>query len=158
VRICEHCGSDLAGKRSNARYCDRRCKTKASDVRRREDGRARSRDRARYDDEAEHRRAYARAYLQENPERMRAIRRTRKARIRFERCLVTERDWRRLVTRYGGRCAYCGTKSQRLEREHIIPLARGGRHSIGNLLPSCPPCNSRKRTKLLIEFLVEGGG
>lgn len=157
-RTCPVCDTSLAEKRSNAIYCSRSCKTKASDSRRIADGRAVARDRARYPAEAGQRRAYARQYLREHPEEMRAVRRRRKGQLRAEALLFTARDWRRLCARYRHRCAYCGAAGP-LQREHVIPLARGGRHSIGNILPACAPCNGRKKTKLLAEFryLTIGG-
>lgn len=151
-RRCAHCTGSMEGKRPHAVYCSRSCKTKASDARRQADGRARARDRARYASEADHRRAYASRYLAENPERMRVIRRRRKGQIRAEVLLFTERDWRRLVDRYRGCCAYCGTKTAALQREHVQPLSRGGRHSVGNILPACPRCNYSKHTRLLSEW------
>lgn len=65
---------------------------------------------------------------------------------------VTERDWRRLVSRYDGRCAYCGTATARPAADHVVPLVRGGRHTIGNLLPVCKRCNSSKGAQLLSEW------
>lgn len=64
----------------------------------------------------------------------------------------SDRDWRRLVARYRGCCAYCGVKHLQLQREHVIPIARGGRHSAGNILPVCPRCNGSKKAKLLTEW------
>jgi len=64
---------------------------------------------------------------------------------------VSERDWRRLCQRYDNCCAYCGERRP-LQREHVIPVTRGGQHSIGNLLPSCKRCNLAKGTKLLVEW------
>ena len=64
---------------------------------------------------------------------------------------VTARDWRRLCARYGNCCAYCG-EPEKLTQDHIIPIVRGGRHAIGNLLPACRSCNSRKRHRLLVEW------
>jgi len=65
--------------------------------------------------------------------------------------VVSAKDWRRLCERFGNRCAYCAGPGP-LAQDHIIPLVRGGRHSIGNLLPACKPCNSRKGSKLLVEW------
>lgn len=65
--------------------------------------------------------------------------------------VVTARDWRRLVARYRNRCAYCG-RARPLEQDHVIPLSRGGRHSIGNLLPACASCNRSKQALLLVEW------
>ncbi len=64
---------------------------------------------------------------------------------------VSEREWRRLCQRYDNRCAYCGERNP-LQREHVIPISRGGQHSIGNLLPACKLCNLAKGTKLLAEL------
>ena len=157
TRGCEQCEASMEGKRPHAKFCSRSCKAKAKGAAMVASGESRIKDRARYAKEAEHRRAYARQYLKDNPERMRAIRRNRKSRIRAERFLFTERDWHRLVERYRGCCAYCGDHSDTLHREHVIPIARGGRHSIGNIVPSCPMCDYRKKTKLLIEFRREQG-
>jgi len=69
--------------------------------------------------------------------------------------VVRERDWRRMLDRYRHACAYCGAAGIPLHREHVVPIARGGRHSIGNLLPSCSLCNARKGAKFLIEWRAE---
>lgn len=157
-RPCEACGTPLAGKKPHARFCDRTCKGKAASRRRQADGRAQVADRKRYPREAEHRREYARQYLKDHPEEMRAIRRNRKSRVKAQRFAFTERDWKRLVARYRGCCAYCGEKSDRLQREHVIPISRGGRHSAGNILPACPRCNGSKKAKLLTEWRISGRG
>ncbi|MGW2514995.1 HNH endonuclease [Streptomyces scopuliridis] len=36
-------------------------------------------------------------------------------------------------------CAFCGGPFE--EIEHLVPLSRGGEHSIANLVPSCIECN-----------------
>lgn len=48
-------------------------------------------------------------------------------------------------------CAWCGTE-ENITVDHVIPLDRGGRHSIGNLQPLCLSCNSSKNNKLMIEW------
>jgi len=65
---------------------------------------------------------------------------------------VSGRDWERLCARHGNRCAYCG-EAKKLTMDHVIPLTRSGRHSIGNILPACQKCNSSKGAKLLIEWI-----
>lgn len=62
--------------------------------------------------------------------------------------LVTRRDLERLIYRHRGLCAYCQLKPWK-HIDHVIPLARGGRHAIGNLLPACQDCNQSKGAKLL---------
>lgn len=63
----------------------------------------------------------------------------------------TERDLLRLLRRHDGLCAYC-TNAAADTIDHVIPLVRGGRNTIGNLLPACRRCNSKKHARLLIEW------
>lgn len=167
--MCPVCQRSMVGKRPHAVYCSRRCKTKASDNRRRADGRSRARDHRRYvSSEGEHRRAYAIAYYVANAENCRVrSRRWRKAnpdrkliseqRRRARKLaswpsVVTREDWNRLVIRFDRQCAYCGQRATPLVMEHVVPLSRGGRHAIGNILPACRPCNSSKGAAFLVEW------
>jgi 5-methylcytosine-specific restriction endonuclease McrA len=84
-------------------------------------------------------------------ERQAATERRRLKLVGGEHIGVSERDWRRLVARHAGRCAYCG-EVKPLTKDHIIPVSRGGRHAIGNILPACQSCNSSKRDALLINW------
>lgn len=104
----------------------------------------------------EHSRKWAADHPAEFAERTRQIakRHGHKRRILLkaqDHRLVTERDWRRLCARYFNRCAYCA-EAKPLTMDHIVPVVRGGRHSIGNLLPACRSCNARKRTRLIVEW------
>jgi len=49
-------------------------------------------------------------------------------------------------------CAYCGATGD-MSIDHVVPLSRGGKHEIENLLPACRSCNSSKGAKLLEEWL-----
>lgn len=49
-----------------------------------------------------------------------------------------------------GVCSYCPAAADTID--HVIPLARGGRHAEGNLAPACRSCNSSKGDKLMIEW------
>lgn len=62
------------------------------------------------------------------------------------------RDWVKLVQRFGGRCAYCGTAATKLEMDHVVPVSRGGQHSIGNILPARRSCNASKNNHFLMEW------
>ena len=48
-------------------------------------------------------------------------------------------------------CTACG-KVGPSEVDHIIPIARGGSHTIGNLMPLCRSCNASKCDMLYIEW------
>ena len=53
-----------------------------------------------------------------------------------------------------GICHYCGEKTdpKALTMDHIVPLARGGRSTKGNLVPCCKDCNNKKKTLLPVEW------
>lgn len=63
----------------------------------------------------------------------------------------TRDEWRRLLERYGGACGYCGSREQ-MSADHRIPLARGGRNDIANIIPACLRCNMSKGTQTEAEF------
>lgn len=64
---------------------------------------------------------------------------------------VSLREITRLVARYDGCCAYCQT-APATDLDHVIPLSRGGAHSIGNLLPACGRCNRSKGARTVTEW------
>jgi RNase P subunit RPR2 len=53
---------------------------------------------------------------------------------------------------YDNRCYYCDKGGGLLQREHRIPLARGGDNDISNIVPACENCNRRKGIKTDDEF------
>lgn len=57
----------------------------------------------------------------------------------------TDAEWTAKLAIFGGCCAYCQA-SGKMTRDHDVPLARGGSNDIGNILPACACCNSRKGT------------
>lgn len=88
-----------------------------------------------------------------SPERHLEDKRRRRARIAGNGVyLVTQRDLARLLNRQGGTCAWCDA-SESLHVDHIIPIARGGAHGIGNLQYLCAPHNLSKHTHTRTEWL-----
>jgi 5-methylcytosine-specific restriction endonuclease McrA len=53
-----------------------------------------------------------------------------------------------------GVCHWCGGSfpPEELTMDHVIPLARGGKASRNNVVPSCKECNSRKKYLLPMEW------
>ena len=61
---------------------------------------------------------------------------------------VTVKELRRIRSRP---CVYCGA-TKKVEVDHVIPLDRGGPHSIGNLAPACSRCNRSKSNLFITEW------
>ena len=76
-----------------------------------------------------------------------------KRRVRMQNAevlLVLPKELKRL---YKQPCAYCGSK-WKVTADHIIPIVRGGRHSVGNLQPLCLSCNASKGSKTIMEHKI----
>ena len=58
-----------------------------------------------------------------------------------------------LLEKWGRACTYCGAKNVPLQVEHMTPRARGGSSRISNLCLACEPCNTKKGTQDIGEFL-----
>lgn len=52
-------------------------------------------------------------------------------------------EWLKAVSVLGRSCLKCGA-TESITRDHVIPLSRGGLHTITNLQPLCVSCNRRK--------------
>lgn len=176
-RTCGWCQADISHLRANAKYCTIQHKKNAGSKRHREQNPGYYKRyhgsparvawlEANREFVRTYAREYQRGYRLENPEAARAWRAANAEKHRLyqaarrERKLanpgsvgVTERDWLRLVARYRNCCAYCGERPAKLCMDHVIPLLRGGRHAIGNILPSCRPCNSSKNATFLVEWM-----
>lgn len=173
ARVCGWCGGDISQLKAEARYCSRQHKKNAASKRHR------ARNPGYY--RRYHGSAARVAWLQKNREAIRAYARDQQRRYRLEHPEaarkwwatnaekhrlyqsnrrfrlaagpgVTERDWLRLVSRFAGRCAYCGCRPDRVHMDHVLPLKRGGQHSIGNVLPACRSCNTSKGSRLLVDW------
>ncbi len=60
--------------------------------------------------------------------------------------------WKR--KRSKGLCHYCKEifKATELTMDHLIPIARGGKSSRGNIVPACKACNNKKKYMLPFEW------
>jgi 5-methylcytosine-specific restriction endonuclease McrA len=65
--------------------------------------------------------------------------------------LVKEKEIKRLTE---SNCFYCGAKDS-IQIDHIVPISRGGSHSIGNLIPACAKCNLSKHNKFIVEWKAQ---
>ena len=91
-----------------------------------------------------------RSWAKNNPDILRANERRRRARKQKAKTyLITAKDAERILSKP---CLYCGIPSEHLD--HVIPLSRGGDHSIGNLVGACGPCNLSKGSRTVTEWRV----
>ena len=94
----------------------------------------------------------AKAHRQRHPERENAKAAKRRARARKNGVFTfTQKELKKI---YSSPCFYCGSKKN-IELDHILPISKGGRHSIGNAVSACRLCNSQKSNKLLIQWKKE---
>ena len=69
-------------------------------------------------------------------------------RRRRRRMAAVEHDlsaaqWAELRGLWAG-CAYCGATDRPLQRDCVLPISRGGRYTLDNVVPACGPCNASK--------------
>ena len=78
------------------------------------------------------------------------------AQIRRERAKARDlrhsQWWKRRLAK--GVCHWCGrpTPAAELTMDHIVPIARGGRSTKGNVVPCCKECNNQKKHLLPTEW------
>jgi len=69
-------------------------------------------------------------------------------------------EWRRrrlaVFERDQWRCTVCNRFGQRLECDHIKPLAQGGTHDMANLRTICRPCHLAETRRQIKTHHVEG--
>lgn len=56
---------------------------------------------------------------------------------------LTPDDWTALQGAWAG-CAYCGAAGVPLQKDCVLPISRGGRYTLLNVVPACGPCNASK--------------
>ncbi len=77
--------------------------------------------------------------------RSRSARSARKRKRRLDRVEhdLSDDQWCALTTAWGG-CAYCGAHDRPLQRDCVLPISRGGRYTLDNVVPACGSCNASK--------------
>lgn len=58
-----------------------------------------------------------------------------------------------LLEKWGRRCAYCDATNVPLQIEHIVCRTKDGTNRVSNLCLACEPCNQKKGTQDIAEFL-----
>lgn len=130
-----------------AKASARRYRTENRDARR-------AADRAYYLANAEQIQENARRWKAANADRTRELSRLQARRRRMRRMGlptfdVIDKDLRRLLA---GPCMVPGCTSTDIQIDHVVPIARGGSHGIGNLQPLCGSHNRAKHSRTWMEF------
>lgn len=88
-------------------------------------------------------------YRDKNPQMHRAALQRRRTKIRQSGiCKISSKEIAKL---YSNRCFYCQS-ADKITLDHVVPISRGGRHSIGNLVAACSSCNSSKNNRFITEW------
>ena len=56
---------------------------------------------------------------------------------------LTDAEWHLILDAWA-RCAYCGADGVALQKDCVLPISRGGRYTLTNVVPACRPCNASK--------------
>lgn len=65
---------------------------------------------------------------------------------------LTAEQWADLVAAWEG-CAYCRATDVALQRDCVMPISRGGRYTLENVVPACPSCNASKHSSEVTGWL-----
>jgi DNA-binding CsgD family transcriptional regulator len=61
---------------------------------------------------------------------------------------VSAAEWKEILEKYNFRCVCCGT-DKKVQRDHVVPLSRGGINDPSNIQPLCPKCNAKKGVQII---------
>ena len=67
----------------------------------------------------------------------------RKRRLAREVHDLTDEQWIAVKAAWVA-CAYCGATDVPLQRDCVLPISRGGRYTLTNVVPACASCNASK--------------
>lgn len=62
--------------------------------------------------------------------------------------VIDFKQWKACLVHFEGKCAYCGSEQTRTKhhtKEHVVPVAKSGTSSVGNIVPACKSCNCSKQ-------------
>ena len=65
---------------------------------------------------------------------------------------LSDEQWEALRIEWRG-CAYCSASDRPLQRDCVQPISRGGRYTLGNVVPACGACNASKSNDEVTSWL-----
>lgn len=61
---------------------------------------------------------------------------------------LSKEQWLHILEKYENKCLCCGA-TERISKDHVVPISKGGRHDVDNIQPLCIYCNARKGDKII---------
>ena len=107
----------------------------------------------------EHSKNVTKKWAKNNPDKIRNYNRTQRARRKFALSSAesaTTQEVKAWIDAQSPVCSYCAIElsSDQIQLDHVIPLSKGGSHTIDNFAISCRSCNCSKGNKTLEEFTI----
>jgi 5-methylcytosine-specific restriction endonuclease McrA len=65
---------------------------------------------------------------------------------------LTAAQWRTIQDAWSG-CAYCRAQGVPMQKDCVLPLSRGGRYTLDNVVPACASCNASKRNQEVTQWM-----
>lgn len=97
-----------------------------------------------------------RKWHKEHPENGRVHSHKRRARLNGNGGSHTEKEILNRFNQQNGLCFWCEKElGKDYQIDHIVPISKGGRNDIDNIVVTCPYCNRSKKDKLPTEWLGE---
>ena len=67
------------------------------------------------------------------------------------RRVISKIERETIIKVWNSKCAYCRTKQDKFDIDHIEPYSKGGSCDLSNLVPACSKCNSTKSDLIIPE-------
>jgi 5-methylcytosine-specific restriction endonuclease McrA len=90
----------------------------------------------------------AQRYREENRDKVLGWLHNYRAKVVINGGSHTQQEWEAALEKLNHACAKCGS-TQRIEKDHIVPVSRGGANNINNLQPLCRNCNAQKNDRTI---------
>jgi 5-methylcytosine-specific restriction endonuclease McrA len=65
---------------------------------------------------------------------------------------LTTAEWFRILDAWAA-CAYCGADGSALQKDCVLPISRGGRYTLENVVPACRSCNASKSNEEVTSWM-----
>lgn len=151
ARSCTQCGADISHMQRSAKFCSERCKAQGRNTKQPQAFKCKACGELCIQGTNVPRNSYAFCNQSCASKHAGRVRRARHAAAFVEHVTVPQ-----LVERDGWECKLCGDTIDRAKRfpdfyaatiDHIVPLAKGGKHELSNTQLAHYICNTRKRDR-----------